>query len=296
MELKQVQCVLAVVEAGSFSAAAEGLHISQSSLAQLIIALEKELGVRLFDRSHRQIALTPAGEAFLPHACSLDAAYRELLADMGAYQVIPALTIVAIPVIAQYDIPSLVAQFRRAHPDIALTLEEREASAILPALYSHQFDLAIVRDNYLDAAQFLIKRITADRMVAVVSTKHRYAARSCLALGELADENHIMFDKGTTVHELAVEACRAAGFEPRIFYASLRVESVLGLVASNSGVALMMEKVVKYHQNPDVVAIPLQEIITSNIVLIAPKGKKLAWPARLFFDFIATAICESTES
>jgi LysR family transcriptional regulator, transcription activator of glutamate synthase operon len=296
MELKQVQCVLAVVEAGSFSAAAEDLYISQSSLSKLIMALEKELGVRLFDRTHRQIALTPAGEAFLPHARSLDAAYRGLLADMVAHQTNPALTIVAIPVIAQYDIPSYVAQFRSAYPDIALTLEEREASAILPALHNHQFDMAFVRDNYLDATQFVVKQITGDHMVAVVSTRHRYAARACLALEELADENHIMFDKGTVVHELAVAACRAAGFEPRIFYASLRVESVLGLVASNSGVALMMEKVVKYHQNPDVVAIPLHEVIASNIVLIAPKGRKLPWPARLFFDFVATVNHESTES
>lgn len=296
MELKQVECVLAVVEAGSFSAAAEELYISQSSLSKLIIALEKELGVRLFDRTHRQIALTAAGQAFLPHARSLAIAYRELLADMGAYQAIPSLTIVAIPVIAQYDIPSYVAQFRSVHPDIALTLEEREASAILPALHSHQFDMAFVRDNYLDATQFLVRQITADHMVAVVSTRHRYATRAGLALEELADENHIMFDKGTVVHELAVEACRAAGFEPRIFYASLRVESVLGLVASNSGVALMMEKVVKYHQNPDVVAIPLHEAIASNIVLVAPKGRKLAWPARLFFDFIATVNHQSTES
>ncbi|MFN8466699.1 MAG: LysR family transcriptional regulator [Caldilineaceae bacterium] len=296
MEIKQVQCVLAVAEAGSFSAAAEDLYISQSSLSKLIIALEKELGVRLFDRTHRQITLTPAGDAFLPHARSLDAAYRGLLADMVAHQANPALTIVAIPVIAQYDIPSYVAQFRSAYPDIALILEEREASAILTALHNHQFDMAFVRDNYLDKTQFILKQITGDRMVAVVSTKHRYAARAHLALEELADENHIMFDKGTVVHELAVDACRAAGFEPRIFYASLRVESVLGLVASNSGVALMMEKVVKYHHNPDVVAIPLQEVIASNIVLIAPNSRKLAWPARLFFDFIATVKCESTES
>lgn len=296
MDIKQVQCVLAVAEAGSFSTAAEELYISQSSLSKLIMALEKELGVRLFDRSHRQIALTPAGEAFLSHARTLDVAYRGLLADMVAYQATPTLTIVAIPVIAQYDIPSYVAQFRSAYPDIALTLEEREASAILPALHNHQFDMAFVRDNYLDAAQFAVKQFTGDHMVAVVSTKHRYAARACLALVELADENHIMFDKGTVVHEVAVDACRAAGFEPRIFYASLRVESVLGLVASNSGVALMMEKVVKYHQNPDVVSIPLQEVIASNIVLIAPKGRKLTWPARLFFDFVATVNHNSTES
>ena len=296
MEIKQVQCVLAVAAAGSFSAAAEELYVSQSSLSKLIMALEKELGVELFDRRRRKIALTPAGEAFLPHARSMDAAWRALLADMAAYQATPSLAIVAIPVIAQYGISSYVAEFRRAHPDIALTLEEREASAILPALHNHQFDMAFVRDNYLDTSQYLLRQVTDDRMVVVVSTRHRYASCPTLSLADLADENHIMFDKGTVVHELAVAACRAAGFEPRIFYASLRVESVLGLVASNSGVALMMEKVVKYHQNLDVVAIPLREVIASNIVLAAPRRRKLGWPARLFFDFMATVNHESNES
>ncbi len=176
MEIKQVQCVLAVADAGSFSAASEELYVSQSSLSKLIMALEKELGVALFDRSRRKIALTPAGEAFLPHARSMEAAYRTLVADMAAYQATPSLAIVAIPVIAQYGISSYVAEFRRAHPDIALTLEEREASAILPLLHNQQFAMAFVRDNYLDTTQYLLRQVTADKMVVVVSTRHRYAS------------------------------------------------------------------------------------------------------------------------
>jgi DNA-binding transcriptional LysR family regulator len=296
MEMKQVEAVLAVAETGSFSTAAEELYVSQSSLSKMVSALEKELGFSLFDRSKRKITLTPAGEAFLLHAHTIDAAYRVMLADMGAYKATPSLAIVAIPVIAQYGISSCIAQFRSANPEIALSLEEREAAAILPALNNHQFDLAFVRDNYLDVKEYVLRKVTDDIMVVVVSNQHGYAARSMLSLSELANENHIMFDKGTVVHELAVDACRTAGFEPRIFYASLRVESVLGLVASNSGVALMMEKVVKYHEHPDVVAIPLQETIESNIVLVAPKSRKLAWPARVFVDFMATINDQTKES
>jgi DNA-binding transcriptional LysR family regulator len=147
--------------------------------------------------------------------------------------------------------------------------------------------LAFVRDNYLDASKYVLRAVASDKLVVAVSHKHRFAASTRLALAELADENHIMFDKGTVVHELAVDACRTAGFEPRIFYASLRVESILGLVASNSGVALMMEKVVAYHRHPEVVMIPLEETIASNIVLVAPKDRKLPWPARQFWGFMA---------
>ena len=146
-----------------------------------------------------------------------------------SFKAAPTLRIVAIPVIAQYGITDHVARFRNAHPDIDLVLEEREASAILPALDNHQYDLAFVRDNYLDAAAYVTRPVAHDKLVVVVARIHRLANRASLALAELANENHIMFDRGTVVHELAVDACRAAGFEPRIFYASLRVESVLGL-------------------------------------------------------------------
>ena len=287
MDITQIQYVLAVAAAGGFSAAAEELFISQSSLSKQIIALERELGVVLFDRSRRQIALTPAGAVFLDHARRIDDASRALLADLNQFKAEQALRIVAIPVIAQYGIAAGIARFRSRHPDVAIILEEREASAILPALQNQQFDLAFLRDYYLDRSAYLLCEVATDRLLVAVARKHRFAGRSSLALAELSDENHIMFDRGTVVHEIAVDACRAAGFEPRIFYASLRIESVLGLVASNSGVALMMEKVVAYHRHPDVVAIPLEEVIESTIVLAVPKDRKMPRGAKLFMDFVA---------
>ena len=296
MDFTQVQYVLAVAATGSFSGAADELYISQSSLSKKIIALERELGVTLFDRSRRQIALTPAGAAFVEHGRVIDDAGRSLLAALGEFKATPTLRIVAIPVIAQYGIAETISQFRDRHPEIALTLEEREASAILPALESQQFDLAFLRDNYLDRADFRLCEVVKDRLKVAISRKHRFAGRSSLALAALADENHIMFDKGTVVHELAVDACRAAGFEPRIFYASLRIESVLGLVASNSGVALMMEKVVAYHRHPDVLAIALDELIESCIVLAAPRATRLSRPARLFMDFVAEQSLSTAQS
>ena len=83
MEIKQVQYFLTVAEAGSFSVAAEDLYISQSSLSKQIIALEKELGIPLFDRSKRKIALTPAGETYLKHARNIHAEYQVLMTDLG---------------------------------------------------------------------------------------------------------------------------------------------------------------------------------------------------------------------
>ncbi len=286
MEFKQVQYFLKVVETGNFSAAAGELYISQSSLSKQIMALEKELGFSLFDRSKRKIAITPAGKAFLPHARNLNTEYQSMLVDVTPYKTAPTLSIIAIPVIAQYKIAAHIAQFKQAHPEVQLTLEEREAAAILPALNNHQFDLAFLRDNYLDKTTYNFIEVAQDHFQVILSRQHPLAGKPTLSLAELANENFIMFDKGTIVHELAVDACRAAGFEPRIFYASLRVESILGLVASNSGVALMMKKVFDYHKHPEIVSIPLQQAIPSNLVLAWLRQKRLSSAETSFVDFI----------
>jgi DNA-binding transcriptional LysR family regulator len=286
MEMKQVKYFLAVAELGSFSTAADNLYISQSSLSKQIMALEKELGVALFDRRKRSITLTEAGETFRKHARLFNDEYEELLDNLKQYKRAPTLSIVAIPVIAQYGITSYIAQFQSAYPNIQLMLEEREAAVILPTLNNHQFDLAFIRDNYLDVEQYQLLEVDHDKFMVTLSVRHPLASRTSISLSELANENFIMFDKGTVVHELAVDACRKVGFDPRIFYASLRVESVLGLVASQSGVALIMEKIFQYHKHPDVIAIPLTEIVESKIVLAYPKDKKLSAPAKYFWEFI----------
>jgi LysR family transcriptional activator of glutamate synthase operon len=286
MEMKQVIYFLVVAELGSFSTAADNLYISQSSLSKQIMALEKELGVALFDRSKRSIALTEAGAVFRKHAQRLNEEYKMLISSLKEYKRVPSLSIVAIPVVAQYGITSYIAQFQSAYPNIQLMLEEREASTILPVLHTHQFDLAFIRDNYLDVEQYHLLEVDRDKFMVTLSVKHPLAARTSISLSELANENFIMFDKGTVVHELAVDACCKVGFEPRIFYASLRVESILALVASQSGIALIMEKIFQYHKHPDVIAIPLREIVESKIVLVYPKDKKLSIPARNFWEFI----------
>lgn len=286
MEIKQVQFFLAVATTGSFSAAADELYITQSSISKQIIALEKELEVPLFDRSKRRITLTEAGETFLKHARSLNACYQSMLAELGPYKSTPSFSIIAIPVIAQYGITTHLARFRGAYPNLNFVLDEREAALILPALHNHQYDLAFVRDYNLDYDEYSFLNIAKDRLQVVVAKDHRFAGRKSLALAELAEENFIMFDKGTMIHELTMAACRQAGFEPRIFYASLRIESILGLVASNSGIALMMEKIFSYHHPNDLVAIPLQETIESNLVLAWLKNKKLTSPTQVFINFM----------
>lgn len=287
MDIKQVQYFLAVAEMGSFSTAADELFISQSSLSKQIIALEKELELELIDRSKRKIALTEAGKIFLKHASHLQDAHKAMLIEVGEYKkTIASLSIVAIPVIAQYGITAYIAKFKTVHPEIVFNLEEREASTVLSALKKQEYDLAFIRDYGVDLNLYSSLEVVKDKLMVAVSKDHRFSTRKSLSLLELADENFIMYNKGTLVSELSVNACKSAGFEPRVFYATLRGASIIGLVAANSGVALMMEKVLNYYQRSDVVAIPLKETIQSKIIVAYLKNKKISKSAKAFIRFM----------
>lgn len=287
MEIKQIDYFVSIVETGSFSLAARELYISQSSLSKQIIALEKELEVKLFDRSQRKIVLTKAGEIFHKHALNFQKTNQSLISDLGEYKKSkPLLAIASIPVAAQYGITSYVAQFQKAYPQINFTLEERQSSTILPAIVQHKYDLAFVRDYNIDLNTFSTLPVTTDKLVAAVSCDHHLAKRKSISLAELSDENFIMFNKGTLNHEISMNACHSAGFEPQIFYSTSRAASIISMVASNSGIALIMEKVLNYYNRSDIVAIPLERIFESKIIIVYAKDQKLSKPAKLFIEFM----------
>ena len=290
MEIRQIQYFLSVVDTGSFSAAADEHYISQSSLSKMIIALEKELEVTLFDRSKRKVSLTEAGEAFLRHTRKLNADFKTMLVELDGYKsAVDSFSIAAIPVLPQYGIAASISQFMDRYPHIRFSLEEIDGYNILPALTERRFDLAFTRHNYLDHDQFASLEICKDKLLLAVSKNNRHANRSSISLNELSNDNFIVFDRVTELHKLIMDECGKAGFEPTIFYSSHRKVSVLGLVQTNIGLALMPGKIYEYNRTPDVLAIPLDENIECNMVLVYLKNRQLPKAAITFVDFMKQA-------
>ena len=296
MEIRQIEFFLSIVETGSFSAAADKHYISQSSLSKKIIALEKEMGVTLFDRSKRQVSLTNAGEAFLEHARKIVMSHRAMVVDLDGHKSdMASFSIAAIPVLTQYGITTYIDQFREAHPKVQFTLDEIDGLNILPALEERRFDLAITRHNYLDHEKFTSFEICQDKLLVVVSKKNRHSTRSSISIKELSDDNFILFDRVTDLHKLIMVECEKAGFEPTVFYSSHSKVSVFGLVGANIGLALIPSKIFDYHNNPDVRAIPLVEDIECNIVLAYLKNKRLPQSAKAFINFLENKLAGNME-
>src|SRR4051795_10894266 len=145
LDVKRLRVLREVAARGSFSGAAESLSYTQSAISQQIAALEREAGAVLVERSARGVRLTDAGSALVAHAdailARLDAAERELEAIAGLRG--GHLRLVAFPSAASSIMPIALAEFRRRHPAVELTLSPGEPGPAIAAVKGGEADVAV---------------------------------------------------------------------------------------------------------------------------------------------------------
>ncbi|MDR0216001.1 MAG: LysR family transcriptional regulator [Comamonas sp.] len=142
---RQLQAFLEICKCGSFAAAAERVHLSPSGVSMLVKELERQLGVRLFERTTRAVALTDAGRVLRPYAEKVVAELRELgVALQGSSSAVrPTLTIAATPVIATCLLPKVVADFARKHPDVRIQVMDGSLETVRQAVLDGQANMGI---------------------------------------------------------------------------------------------------------------------------------------------------------
>lgn len=287
MNILRLNYLIAVAESGCFSEAAEQLYTTQSSVSKQIMALEKELHVRLFDRTSRKVELTEQGKIVLSHAKKLTAGYNDMMAQLSAYEQSCRghLSIVSIPVMAQYQITSILADFNRLFPDITLNVKEMETFEMLSALENGSYDLAFMRSEMLDDS-YETSNICKDRFAAVLPLNHPLSSRKEISLCELKDESFLLLNKGTLLYSSCINACQKAGFSPKVTYTGTRIETIVELVIQNMGVSLMMEQAVSYLQNQMIRIVPLTEHIDSYISLVRLKNRTMSPSAAAFWNYV----------
>ncbi|MBP2635308.1 MAG: LysR family transcriptional regulator [Firmicutes bacterium] len=288
MDITQLKYFLTVAKYCHITYAAEQLYISQSALSKHINQLETEVGLKLFDRSERTIRLTSAGHEFLSFAEDVIDKHDKMLLKMQYYQQSDkgCLTIGAIPIMSQYDIQRAIAAFEKQYPDITVHIFEEKGDHIIKMLDDELLELAIVRTATLPGSLYKVVPLFEDEMVLVTSKTHPLAQKRPLALKEAANEPFILLDSGAGLYDLFLTACAKAGFSPFIRYQPTRIETIIGFVAENMGVSLLMRKVISFFNHPDIVCTELQEPVTSNVALVFPHGRKLSPNANLFRNFL----------
>lgn len=248
MEIRWLEAFVAVAEELHFGRAAARLHLAQSPLSQTIRRLERELGVSLFDRSTRSVALTPAGRALLPHAHrifdELELARHCTRAVSG--ELYGAITIGFSGALNLRTLPPLTRAVRRRYPQVTVNpvagVLTRDA---VVQLERGSLDLAFVALP-LDPSPKLHSRLIAREPLGVaLPIDHPRAGDSAIDLTDLADADFITLPaaSGSGLREVGVGACVSAGFRPRVVQEISDPFMILTLVAAGVGVSLISDGV-----------------------------------------------------
>ncbi|MBM3589313.1 MAG: LysR family transcriptional regulator [Alphaproteobacteria bacterium] len=145
MNLKQLEAFLAISRHGGFIEAAERLNLTQSTISARIKELEQDLGVLLFDRSRRQIQLTPKGRELLDYAQQAVALQREIKQQIGSAESISGVFRIGVAeLIAVTWLPQFVANVREQYPAVTLQFEVTMNPTMLEGLRSGSLDLALM--------------------------------------------------------------------------------------------------------------------------------------------------------
>ncbi len=278
-------CEFAVLaEEKNYSKTAELMNLSQSALSKHIMALEKELGIRLFDRSSRKVELSDAGQRFLPYAVAVQKQLHDMKA-LAASLISESgidISIASIPVMAQYGIIDIIAAFEKKHPRVSIQVTECESINILQRLAEGEYDLAFVRGT--DDDRFDYSPLYPDQMTVVLPEDHPLSGQSRLSLRQLKDEDFCFLDRQTGIYNLCLQLCADAGFAPRIKYIGHRPENLLEMVASGRGIALLMQRHTEYLSCPTTVSIPLDPPVELPVCVARRKDDEPSGWTRLFLD------------
>ena len=288
MDINYLQEFTVIAKLNSFSLAAHELFISQSSLSKHIVALEKELGVKLFKRTSRSVILSDAGMQILPYAIQVVEAKRRITYTAAEYNDHRKgiVKIVSIPVMAHYGITGVIARFHREHPEINISITEHDSQQIYSVLNSGEYELAFNREsqeasNVLDYIPFF-----EDYLVVVVPYSHPLAREKEIYLSQLSNEEFVFINKGSILYDLCFKQCLNAGFTPKIKYTGYWPENVIDFVSQGLGISLLMKRHVEYYREPRVSGIEVKPTVKSMIYLAKLKGHRLSYAAKIFWDYI----------
>lgn len=243
MELRQLRQFVAVAETLSFRRAAERLHMAQPPLSVAIRKLEDEVGARLFERQPRGVALTVAGAAALALAqrCLAEAgALREAVqAAVGGERGLLRVGFVGSAACAL--MPRLLPSFRKRYPDVELVLRESTKLELLAMVESGELDIGLVRYPTGSASALRFEIVEHDVFRAVLPAGHVLARRKRLTLAMLAREPFVDYASTRVpgLHAMAMLAFQQAGVTPRVSQEATQVQTVISLVQSGLGVALV---------------------------------------------------------
>jgi len=294
MELSQLEVFLAVARERKFSRAAEKLHRTQSAVSQSIHKLEQQLGEPLFDRSSRDGLLTDAGRVLQQYAerlLNLRSNAQEALGELRELRQ-GKLAIAANEFTALYLLP-LLAEFRRLHPMICITVNRSLGSQIPDEILRHDCELGMLTYDPRDPQLHSII-VYLDELVLVVPPRHPLAAEAEISIRQLGAESFVAHTVSSPYREKVIQAFRRYKTPLHMQVELPTLQAIKSFVAAGNGVAFLPQISVENELGRgELMRIPVRELrLHRKLRLVYRKNASLSHAAEAFLKVAETVTRE----
>lgn len=291
MDVRHLRVLLAVVDAGGFSAAATRLHVAQSSLSRTVAELERRVGVRLLERTTRRVHPTAEGEQVIALARHTVAEVDRALAHLDGYLQGSrgSVSLAALPSLAACLLPPVLAEYRRERPDVALTVVDGLARQVEVMVGAGEVDFA-VSSRPPDVDRLVSIPIATDRFYALCPPGHAWVGRESVAWAELAGSDFVQFTAQSSIRTLVDDALLAGEVSLGRTTQASSVVSVAGLVAAGAGVTVVPALVGPLTSFSGAHLVPLVEpVLTRQIWVVRDPLRPLSRAALALLEVITGA-------
>ncbi len=241
MEIRQLRAFMAIAEAGTFTAGALRVHVTQAAVSMQIRQLETEMGVRLFVRAPRRVVLTEAGEALLGRARNIlrehDAALAEISelsgAEYGRLRVGSASALVSTD-----HLPQILKELRTRYARAEISVFSGTSEALVRQILDGDLDVAFV-SLPVETRGIKTEPLVRDELVAIATPRHALAEQRVITAKRLAEEKLILGERGGNTRRLIDEFFAKASVHPTVVMELSRLAGIKRMVEEELGVGIV---------------------------------------------------------
>ena len=240
MDLRQLEIIRAIADSGSFTAAGEKLHVSQSAISRQILLLEEELGEPVFHRIGRRIRITPAGESLLQLSHRVFQDLTETVAGIsdkreslkGTMRLVGGMTV------CLYVFPSLLAEVRRVHPHLDLKITVGSAERSIAMLRSGAGDLGLLTLP-IDTADLVSVPVLEEELLLITYPSHPLAKKKTITPADLDGQDFVLFETGSATRRLFESFFASERIDAKIIMETENVEIIKAMVRNGLGISII---------------------------------------------------------
>jgi DNA-binding transcriptional LysR family regulator len=240
MDLRQLEIIRAIADTGSFTAAGEKLHVSQSAISRQILLLEDELGEPVFHRIGRRIRITPAGESLLQLSHRVFQDLQETVATISEKRdsLSGTIRLVGGMTVCLYVFPTLLAEVRRVHPHLDLKVTVGSAERSIAMLRSGAGDLGMITLP-VEATDLVSVPVLQEELLLITYPSHPLAKKKSITAADLDKQDFVLFETGSITRRLVEQFFAREGVNPKVIMETENVEIIKAMVRSGLGISII---------------------------------------------------------